>query len=48
MIEAYKVDVDRTLLDRNLRLAPQERVDRLIRDLRLDAEIRRAMDEARR
>ena len=42
VIEAYKKDVDRTLLRENLKLTPEQRVRRLIRFLKLLGELRRA------
>jgi len=48
VIEAYKKDVDRTLLRANLRLTPAERLDRLQAHVDFLAEIRRAGAEARR
>ena len=44
VIEAYKKDVDRTLLRERLRLTPQERVNALARLLALAEEARRAGD----
>ena len=41
-IEAYKRDVDRTLLRENLKLTPAERVDRMIAALRLADAVRRS------
>jgi hypothetical protein len=48
VIEAYKKDVDRTLIRENLKLTPSQRVERLIELQRFDAELRRAGDELRR
>ena len=48
MIEAYKRDVDRTLLRKNLRLAPEERVLAAMELQKLAEEVRRAGREARR
>ena len=42
VIEAYKRDVDRTLLRQNLMRTPAERWETLARAARLAAEIRRA------
>ena len=39
-IEAYKRDVDRTLLRENLKLTPAERVDRMIAALRFAEAVR--------
>jgi len=48
VIEAYKRDVDRTLLRKNLRLAPEERVLAAMELQKLAEEVRRAGREARR
>lgn len=48
VIEAYKRDVDRTLLRENLKKTPQQRVDALIALLTLADEARRAGDVLRR
>jgi hypothetical protein len=42
VIEAYKKDVDRTLLRENLGLSPQQRVDKMLAALRLAEELRRS------
>jgi len=42
VIEAYKKDVDRTLLRQNLRRTPQERLDNLAALQAFAAEVRRA------
>jgi hypothetical protein len=42
VIEAYKRDVDRTLLRENLKLTPAERIDKMIRVLAFAEELRRA------
>lgn len=42
VIEAYKKDVDRTLLRQALKLTPEERLRELMRLQRLAAELRRA------
>jgi hypothetical protein len=47
VIEAYKKDVDRTLLRENLRRTVKERFERLIELQRLAAEARRAGRVAR-
>jgi len=47
VIEAYKKDVDRTLLRENLRLSVQERFDRLIEHQRFAEELREAGRRAR-
>ncbi len=44
VIEAYKVDIDRTLLRENLRRSPTERVQRL----QLAVQSVRALQQARR
>lgn len=43
VIEAYKRDIDVTLLLENLQRTPQERLDRMISMLRLTEEMQRAM-----
>lgn len=47
MIEAYKKDVDRTLLRENLKLTPHERIEKMIRVLTFATELRRAGRQAR-
>jgi hypothetical protein len=47
VIEAYKKDVDRTLLRENLRRTPEERLDNLAALQSFAAEVRRAGREAR-
>lgn len=42
VIEAYKKDVDRTLLRENLRRTPEERWENILRMYRLAEEVRRA------
>jgi hypothetical protein len=42
VVEAYKKDIDRTLLRENLRRPVEERVRNLVRLQRLAAELRRA------
>jgi len=46
VIEAYKKDVDRTLLRENLRRTPQERWENFLRMYRLAEEMRRAGTKA--
>jgi hypothetical protein len=46
VIEAYKKDVDRTLIRENLTLSPDERMRRLVGFLRFALELRRAGREA--
>ncbi len=46
VIEAYKKDVDRSLLRENLRLTMEERVRRLMELQRVAEELRRAGREA--
>ena len=46
VIEAYKRDIDRTLLRESLALTPDQRVRRLIESLRVAEELRRAMKAA--
>lgn len=48
VIAAYKRDVDRTLLKKNLRLTPEERILAVMELQRLAEEVRRAGREARR
>jgi hypothetical protein len=47
VIEAYKKDVDRTLLRENLKLTVDQRVRKMIAALRLVEEIRRSRPEGR-
>jgi len=42
VIEAYKKDVDRTLIRENLRLTPDQRARKMIAALKLAEEIRRS------
>lgn len=46
-IEAYKKDVDRTLLRENLKLTTSERVDKMITVLRFADAVRRSRPVAR-
>ena len=48
VIEAYKKDVDRTLLRENLRRSPEERWRNILTAYRLSEEVRRAGAAARR
>ena len=48
LIEAYKKDVDRTLLRENLRLTPEQRVRKLMELQSFAAELRRAGRRARK
>ncbi|MBW8878641.1 MAG: hypothetical protein JF614_27095 [Acidobacteria bacterium] len=48
VIEAYKRDVDLTLLKKNLRLTPEERILAAMELQKLAEEVRRAGREARR
>jgi hypothetical protein len=41
VIEAYKKDVDRTLIRENLKITVEERVERMVAALRFVEEIRR-------
>ena len=41
VIEAYKKDVDRTLIRENLKLTPDERIKKMISVLRFVEEVRR-------
>jgi hypothetical protein len=47
VIEAYKRDVDRSLLRRNLQLSPEERFLQLMEMQRFAAELRRGGQRAR-
>lgn len=47
VIEAYKKDVDRTLLRENLKLTPSQRLDKLSSLQAFAAELRRAGKAAR-
>ena len=47
VIEAYKKDIDRTLLRENLRLSPEQRIEELMALQRFLEELRRAGDDAR-
>ncbi len=42
VVEAFKKDVDRTLLIENLRVGPQERLERFLRGMRAFYELRKA------
>lgn len=48
VIEFYKKDVDRTLIEVNLRLTPEQRILKLMELQRFAEELRRAGEEARR
>ena len=48
MIEAYKRDVDRSLIRENLRRSPEERLRDLMRLQRAGTELHRAMEAALR
>jgi hypothetical protein len=48
VIEAYKKDVDRTLIRENLKLTPEQRVEKLINLLRFQEELRAAMNQTER
>ncbi|MCK6460943.1 MAG: hypothetical protein L6Q95_13755 [Planctomycetes bacterium] len=48
VIEAYKKDIDRTLLRENLKLTPEQRVLKLMELQRFAEELRRAGKGARR
>ncbi|NOT31091.1 MAG: hypothetical protein HOP15_11640 [Planctomycetes bacterium] len=47
VIEAYKKDVDRTLIRENLKLTPSQRVERLIELQRFAEGLKKAGDELR-
>jgi hypothetical protein len=42
IIEAYKKDVDRTLIRENLRLTPEQRLAKMVSMLRFVEEVRRS------
>ena len=46
VIEAYKKDVDRTLIRENLKLTPEQRLDKLMQLQEFAEELRRAGREA--
>jgi hypothetical protein len=48
VIEAYKKDVDRTLIRENLKLTPEQRLEKLMQMQKFAEELRRAGQEARR
>ncbi len=48
VIEAYKKDVDRTLLRENLKLTPEQRIRKMMAALAFAEELRRAGKEAAR
>jgi hypothetical protein len=48
VIEAYKKDVDRTILRENLKLSPQERSEKFISFMRSVWQLREAAEQARR
>lgn len=47
VIDAYKKDVDRTLLRERLKLTPQERSERFVADMRVYFELQRAAAKRR-
>jgi len=47
VINAYKKDVDRTLLIENLKLTPEERCEKFLRFMEMVYEIRRAGEKMR-
>jgi hypothetical protein len=47
VIEAYKKDVDRTLLRENLRLTPQQRLEKLMAFMRSLDRLREAVSKRR-
>ena len=47
VIDAYKKDVDRTLIRENLRLTPDQRVRKFVSFMRLIEELQRAGRKAR-
>lgn len=46
VIEAYKKDVDRTLIRENLKLTVEQRIEQLMRFQQFAEELRRAMQQA--
>lgn len=48
VIDAYKAGIDVTLLERNLRLTPEQRLRQLMELQRFAEELRRAGERARR
>ena len=48
VIEAYKKDIDRTLLRENLRLSPEQRLEEFQKFQRLAGEMKAAGEELRR
>ena len=48
LIEALKRDIDMTLLERNLKLTPQQRIDQLVEMQRFAAELVEAGRKARK
>ena len=47
VIEAYKKDIDRSLLRENLKLTPEERIRKLMERQQFAEELRRAEKEAK-
>ncbi|HLG19554.1 MAG TPA: hypothetical protein VI895_07020 [Bdellovibrionota bacterium] len=47
VVEAYKKDIDRTLLRENLKLTPEERIEKLMELQRFAEELRRAGHQQR-
>ena len=48
VVEAYKKDIDRTLIRENLKLSPEERLKKLMQLQRFAEEVRRAGHAAKR
>jgi hypothetical protein len=48
VIEAYKKDVDRTILRENLKLSPQERSEKFLSFMRSVGQLREAAEQSRR
>ena len=48
VIEAYKKDVDRTILRENLKLSPQERSEKFLSFMRSVKQLREAAEQSRR
>jgi len=47
VVDAYKAGIDLTLIERNLRLTPEERLRQLMQMQRFADELRRAGEQAR-
>ena len=47
LLEAFKKDVDRTLLRENLKLTPEQRAQKFLRFMEMAYEVRRARERSR-